>query len=600
MNENITTRVLWLSDMHISSNYFENAMPIHPRSARLKKFLDDFESLLETISRPIDYVIFSGDLTAMSTTKDFKSFQSNIVTRIKRILGPKVKFISVPGNHDVFWKNTSFFDSLLSKLSKKISKKAKFPSSLRTDYLAERREFFNQIFVNYTSYFKKHIEPTLQGVKLANHQKKGLCGFIIDKEKNLIINFLNSSWYALGNKFDMILLDAFDSQLKKYFESRKNGTVDTEINYLRSMVKELVSIKNVSSEYGGQIIGMSPSFGEKMLENISNSSNFFVLTTFHHSPNWLQYGEKYSYLIEDNDELFLNKLLNKTELLLTGHEHVPSSVKYEKLNNGTFHLKGGMFMQDDMFAEIMSQHRFSILEINSSKFKFNEEKYYYIWEDGGSWKKDSKHCLRNIQIEKKQPIFNSTKEQFYLSLFDKTSTICSIMEKYYWPENISKKYSIKKKTLLPGLNILAFISDGITQKVILVVKSYLFYDSILKRRLNSKNEHVFTSLLKKVRPFSESLIITVIAPDFVVNKNMKAFYSDEKSVDLDEIHHSIVKHGDFIFNISRHRFFMQFESKLEGVGKHIDLNVNGISFSEVKNVQFSNQILPFWTIEKFA
>jgi hypothetical protein len=635
MVENITVKILWLSDIHFRNTYevreLENAFrkncegikqktldkaakrqqlseakkKFQEQKNKLKTldvFLEKFFEAVKQSGKTFDYVLLSGDLAFSSTKEDYTVFHDKVIKGLKNILGNGPQFLSIPGNHDVFWENTDFFDSFLDEINTQYEGGVNSFFQFREQYLKRKRDFFKLIFTNYTDYFKTHIRDDLKSryTHSPKYVSNGLYGYIVDRKNNLIINLLNSAWYALGQQFDTMLLDSFIKRYKKILLSTaQNETKERFYEDFKACLSALVTVKNSSIEYGGQIIGMPPDDAVLFIEKTMHYSNYFVITAFHHPPNWLYYSEKYAGEIKNNDTLFFNRLLNRTELLLTGHEHVPSSVNYERLNNHAIHLKAGMFMQDNMFNASEGQHRFSILEVNTSKFSFNEEKYYYNWTTA-QWKLDNIYSHYNVVIPKKQPIFNRSRTGQYMTVLQNRTYLSQLLETYFFINEKISDYTIKSNNAHPAFSLLNLISGSVIKRTLVIIKDNSFFGDLLVRDVDKGEKHIFTQILKLLVKFDPALKITLLVPDFLVDENLTNHYESTDFSDKIGVYYSITKRADFIFNISRHRFFNQFESIFDPEDKNKSLEVNSISFDDIKNIQFSNLVIPFWVIEKFA
>lgn len=658
MIENIQVRILWLSDIHfrdiyeiagLKKLYESEAVKIgneentaiseakillekkflerKRKITTLKSYFDNFISTIKEYPHEIDYVLITGDLAFTGTKEDYNAFYNSIIDELKSILPTRVQFLTIPGNHDVYWANTSFFDSYFEEI-KKLSEERKLPgkktssekklTELRNSYLAKRSEFFKEVFSNYTDFFKNRIKGQLgkANAEACNYDKEGLYGYIIDKEKNLAINFLNSSWYALGQQFDRLLIKSFAKQFADNIYAQAKVSIKAEDSSTRedkikarqdfdkgflTCLKELIQIKNITGEYGGQVVGIDKENELNTFKKVLEHSDCFVITTFHHPMNWLQLNETYSKDVKKNDDLFLNKLLNRTDLLLTGHEHAPTSISNQKINERAIHLKGGMFMQDDMYSnEREGQFRFSILEINTSKFKFNERKYFYN-EKSATWNYDEKFSKENILLGEKQPVFKKQSMQHYINELQKKEVFTKILNKYFFVnENISANYKSKNLYSTADYSLIQFSTEGTVRRVLVIVKSSDFFGKILKKDTANGSEHIFTSIFKKIKNHEKALRITLLTPDFLVCNEKLKDYIDPKISNKREVYYEIVKKGDFIFNISRHRFFIQFESKIKATPGIKKIMCNDIIFENIKNIQLSSQIIPFWIIEKFS
>jgi hypothetical protein len=625
MNESNIVRIIWLSDIHFRAVYEEKALinffekkkaDAKGDLSKIRRFEEEYQRKKEKLpviekfiacfinsikicieeikkeGASIDYVIISGDLAFSGLDDDYSLLENKIIGVIKKILGTGTKFVVVPGNHDVFWDETEFLGKFLDKVEDMTEEELQKEFwNMRKNFLRKRKDSFDLAFKHYTKYFQTSILPTLKKEQtFYEYDGDGLCGMIIDKEKNLVLNLLNSAWFALGQKFDNLLIKGFMenySLIEKYVQ-------EGEKDKFEKIVENLILLKTAAEEYGQQVLGESIIEQDKIIEKLDEHSNYFVLTIFHHPMNWLQYSSKYATDNVENDKLFLNRLLKRTELLLTGHEHVPSSSMVEKINNEVFHLKGGMLMQDDLFKELEGESRFSILEIDTERFLYTEKIYSYNSKKE-EWEFNEKYLTKNEEIRKKQPTLNGEKEVLLSKKFLNANVIRKVLKKYFIED--SKFDSIIEDTAAKNFKVYLLKKEEKLYETIMVPTNKNFFSETL---LGSNEFHCFDPIVKLSSHYGRSPTICIVTPDFLVDEELTKLYSGlRENLTAFDVYYQIVKKADFIFNTARHNFFERFEKIKRGKKNPKKLIINGINFEEIVDVQFSSQIIPFWVIQKY-
>ncbi len=609
-----TVRIIWLSDIHFRKEYALDKTPGKDENKKYRMRLDKYiAGFLEVIGKyndelrkhkeSIDYVLISGDLAFSSAKDDYLLLNEMLIQPLKDRLGNGTKFLTIPGNHDVLRKSDQFFRHFFAQVDSDTPEKIKI--DMRRSFLEKKEDYFDLLFIHYSDYFRKHIYPSLSSLPrndiMASYQENGLYGLVIDKDKNLVFNLINSAWFALGTHFDEILMaefmrDNFDL-VRNNFE--KGGTEEILQEKLEKVLRRLVVLKNVIQEYGEQIIGDSIMPTTEILKTLDDHSGSFVITCFHHPTNWMQYATKYDMNAEKNDSLFLNKILKRSAMLLTGHEHVPSSISNERIQKEIVHLKGGMFLQDNMFKDIEGEHRFSILEVDTSRFLFNEKRYSYEWSIE-QWRQKEEYSVSKEQIKKRYLKFDLKKEKEWVSKMSRKDTLKNIllhsfMSHKEWGDGIL----VEINTGVDNVRIFALEHDGKKRRYFLIPLDNSFFNETLVQPVTGKGEHCLDPIVKKMLEPCQSLTLTILTPDFLVNDKLRLQYQTPEIIPMKKTFSDIVCMADFIFNRARHDFFIRFEEDLEKIANFNKLIINGLKFSDVKELNFSNQVIPYWTLERY-
>jgi len=79
---------------------------------------------------------------------------------------------------------------------------------------------------------------------------------------------------------------------------------------------------------------------EHLEKTLNDYSDYLVIKTMHHPINWLGWDER----VEKNVKSKFFRIKDFADLLLTGHEHVPTQHQADFLNNKRLlHIPSGCF-----------------------------------------------------------------------------------------------------------------------------------------------------------------------------------------------------------------------------------------------------------------
>lgn len=449
--------IIWLSDIHFLSSYEEN-----DKYENLNLYIDSFHNHINEIQDKYkyDYILISGDIAQSGEITEYELFLERIFNRLEKAF-PNAELLVVPGNHDVNRFQTSELTSLFVK---------NIGINNKVDFLSANKSFFYSAFENYSKTFKGKNIPASDSSLVKN---KLLFGYVLNKEKKILIILLNSAWYSIGNGFlnhylkervydidynkerrellnllsdeleaDKINLDFFITRLTSIID---NNTYLNDVKYIDKFVEDLLElnkitegcsiasfepiadaiikfkrkyilkdIEYITNEYGKQLIGLDV-FKEEYLkiEKLYNTYNDFIVTTIMHHPiNWLDFNERIPYKNESEETSNFHDIKNFTDLLLTGHEHVPISHKTEMINNNELlHIQAGCFMNAKKPLKFEAKKNwFSTLSININKRTVSQTKHYYR---SGAWQAVT---LEPISLNKKHnTILSNDRKEIILS-----------------------------------------------------------------------------------------------------------------------------------------------------------------------------------------
>jgi hypothetical protein len=619
MRKSNTVRIIWLSDIHFNGDYDKNP------PSWLKTYLDKFVDIIgkQRGDEAIDYVLISGDLAFKGVAADYEAFNSNIIKPLKGLL-PEAQFLTIPGNHDVNWKESKFLDDFIGSLNnEKLEVLKKQVSRMRAIFLKKKEGNFNVMFRTYTEHFWDAIKPTLESITCDTYKARGLFGVVVNKEKNFVLNLCNSAWFALGGQFDTMLLEAFMEReygnVRDLLDHRSpHGSDKKREADFRKKLERLALVKTVLQEYGEQILGEDIVGKKKILEELDNHAGDLTLTCFHHPTNWLQYELRYGNDKESYNEKFLNQILEKSDILLTGHEHVPSSVMHETIGNGTVHLKGGMFLRDNCYKVSPVEHRFSILTIDTSRFTLEEEKFVYDFRKS-KWREPSRDEVKPIRIRRRPFKYDEKKELGWKKKLLAPRTIQNFLSYRMMTGEQWKDGRLVKDDRYRATDhvLLQFKRQGVVERLYILPTDTDFFDFTLPAKPDPGHflDVVFKRVRRATNPFPKPLTVTIVTPDYLVDRELRNYYigamrPDEKAKTEDksdavekEIYNSIVSKADQLLSTAKSNFLVRFERQLE---RNIELNaadleleVNGLRFAAVRETRFSVQVIPFWAIDRY-
>lgn len=587
-------RILWLTDIHFS--FFYDKINDERFTLFLKRFFD--KAVEQHMKRSFDYIFLTGDLAQMGIKKDYESLKrlllDPLLTTIKNTGGPIPKVITIPGNHDLMWKNSNFLSDYINYID---TKKKITPD--RPQYLQNKEQDFRKLFKDYTAFLKGELKGAMRefyilknraGFEVSKEYRESrLFGYLIDRKKNLAIIMLNTAWFSLGDGFNKVFID----YIKKNYKLKKVSEEDVD-TWLKT--------KDYLTEYNKQISGIQLLYKhyKQALDNcFNNYPDCFVITVMHHSKNWLEWTESFTYgKNEDSSAVQLKKLTQSSNLVLTGHEHVPIDTDCERLLNNIIHLKGGCFLEFNQVNRLQVKGKkesndnylnnwFSILEINTSTKIVEHERYCYD--------SDNKFWLLHKFHEKEQ--YATARRSDYALTSDRNLNVLSKFKKgtlLHLKEFLEAHFGIGL-----GNADISKITDGRPNnyQIYLVDRNGHKEFCVLARqqglyRSVFSTEVFFTKIIGLHKKYPQVSGIRFLMLDLLVDGPIHENYLNPE-YDRDKTFNLIVKQADNLFDIFRHSLYDRWEKKQVKMNKaHPDLKA-------LAGIRFINQVIPYWIAEKF-
>lgn len=600
MKNDINLKILWLSDIHFSSEY--NALT---ETEVFKNYFSHFRTKIETehiADSPIEYIFLTGDLAQSGSKGDYDLFWSFFLKPLLDIFLnksdlPLPKVITIPGNHDVKWDNAIFFKDYLENIIPSLNEKI-----LRSDYLAKEgnEKNFRTLFTDYQNFLcsdvkesdsKKYIgffefdgEGNSEFIVSDVYKDTKLYGYIIDKKRKAIFILFNTAWFSLGDKFN----DLFAGEIvtNQDFDTIKTNNID----YLKSYInKEILKKKDSISEFSNQVTGVNFIECDTLYNYFTQYPDFLIVSCMHHPLNWLEWDEYYTY-DESNKELNANKLgtiLNKSDILLSGHEHIPLDFSPEKIYSDTIHLKSGCFLFDNQHTSPnLSYSWFSILSIDTEHGILSQKKYFF----------DSDSKKNNWEVKEEPEILLLKKNDRYSLTPERKATITSQIS------------SLKEDKLLTYIK--TYISHGIAPTELITIFNekdapYSVYTTAPKETgeiyivsqksdfySNINNEKFFEYIEQLMQSHDYKLkIFRFVVLDLFIDGPLKKEY-DKSESKRQQVLQQIVKRADSLFDGFRHSFFVRFEA----AGSSLPVRIE--RFKKYNGLCFVNHIIPYWVLEK--
>lgn len=622
--EDANTRIVWISDIHLRSGYKGSC------DKKLKSFIDAFLFKLESeinLSKPVHYFFITGDIAFSGHRVDYDFFWEwfivplhSLYARLKKE-NPNItfpKFITIPGNHDISWDSTAQFSSLLNSFN---SQKKYFHQ--QNELLKDNSEqSFYKSFENYTNAFTNR-DSTYQNKNLeiwndffcldsfpeSSYKERRLFGHLVDFNRKLIIVLINTAWFSIGEKFNDLLVENFLSKYpppKKIFRCFLNRMYLPGVNkHYVNQTKKILEIKDKIVEYGNQITGREIFDTDKLEEVVRANPDFTVITCMHHPVNWLSWGEIYDYGEESTkaNEFSLNIILDNTDILLTGHEHVPVDKMPERIDKDgkiKWHIKAGMFLEDQIDVKqnepYFEHSRFSIVDIypNNIPPKFQEKRFLlkkqgrkYEWHHISKKDYPNNENSYSFEMRLKKGLLNEINKSDIISNL-KHFDISSFLNLRYNISGVTAFNPIILKDTT-GYKIFKAETDKEIRYCILPLTVKFAEEFLPASNRLSEKYFIDIDIMKKVHPPDKPEKVHIIWPDILINNRLSNKYMNSEENHL-IIFTEISQYCNMLFNKFRHLYFGRFDSQEKPL----------LPFERVQNVSFIIEPLPFWIVKRYC
>ena len=634
-------KILWISDIHFSENY--ERLEESELTGYLTKFIQRVENQHEP-GNPFDYIFLTGDIAQAGTREDYKVFNKLFLyPLLNRFLElkdtrrlPIPLLVVIPGNHDVKWGNTRFLKTYLDKVDPAVDRRAD-PTDYLTDHVADFTNLFND-YSDFLDELKRHSrykvfferEDAESIIISDSYRQNGLFGYIIDKRHRLFIILINSAWYSQGANFagmlamrqifDSELYDAVEkvkawrmenqakySEMAEYFtgisdsqpwcgphlskSKEKGASAPDEIIRLYDHFKAVFDKIDYLTEYSNQITACRLLEFQQWREELDNYKDYCIISCMHHPLNWLRWDEQYAHNADATQSAsILREILKASDLLITGHEHLPVDTE-RGMAGDTIHLKGGCFLNDNQHKRINLSHCwYSVLSLDNIKPVVWHERFSYKKAAGyveNSWMPVGR--MQAIPLSKKNDRFKLTAPRknevtSYLNLVDNKK-----LETYFrnrkWIEGDGALIEIEKRE---SHSILEHHSTGGANRLLIFARSTAFYKEI--------SQPGYLGLLNsflQLRPGLVDQRVLFVVPDIFVNESLTKLYESEQHCRSD-IRDRIVKAADVKFDEFRCNFYLQFEPILPG-----DPLPGLNNLKSLQHLKFVNVVIPYYDIHPY-
>lgn len=636
MNQN-NCKILWLSDIHFANGWKDCGY-----LSSIEKYLTTFlEKVLyeHQFSDPYRYIILSGDIANFGIGPDYQAFKERLlIPLMDGMLALQRNGISlpliltVPGNHDLNWKEADFLHDYLKQVEGGVFS----DDDTRSHFLGQRTEEFRELFHDYTQFirdltvdskygvfFRLSGRPHIEFCPLYDHHR--LYGYVIDKLRNVIFVFLNSAWYSIGSHFNELFAlqklfsSKFSSSINEFEKWRQNenlhqakGLALKDMN-MSEAAKEgyqsllhVLNLKDSISEYSQQIAGIQLMEYELLEQHLTNLNDYLVITVMHHPLNWLRWEEQYSTKKspENSNGKLLKKLLDESDLFLTGHEHVPHDTPAQHMFDRTIHLKAGCFCFGDNHSKRgFSDYWFSILHIDSFNGRWSQSKYVYDETPGAeNW--------HNLDPDRKSQYFSKKRVNPPLSVARREQIS---RYRHQWDLNLTKTYIKDKKLSKLQESVLApyeplsnenwdsYLATGKIKtefgeeagiELFIFARSPNFYQSF-----NGPTAYKIIDDLVQQMPCGYQAIKFIVL-DIYIDDSVLALYNKYRLVKV-EVYVEALRIADRLFDKFRHDYFIRLEVELISDG-NLDMNVWKAKMALVRRLKYYNHVMSFFQLENMT
>lgn len=576
MKDNKFTRILWISDIHFRGEYNSNTSEyIGNLAPFLKSFLDSVKEQNE--NHTIGTVILTGDLAFSGSEADYIALDKLLIAPLREILGTKTKFVAIPGNHDVERKGVeAIFDKVrntkeaLEVAFKDYINKAKLLKDYEKNYI--------KLFENYTNYLKiANINTDLIGSRIGNR----LFGYLVDDNTKTIYFLFNTAWFCLSGSIKSIGNDSISNLLEG-----TSITSEVERTELKNKIEKFIELYAYTNENGGQLIGSNLiDDSEDLLNKIISLEyhEYTKITLLHHPFSWLSWEEMYSF----GNKSFLRTIVKNSDIILTGHEHVPEYIVPSLIFDHSWHISAGMFLNDNIkstksLTDNFPHNRFSLLDIFDNGVK--EAKFLY----------EPVKATWNYSLTKYLPFHRS-----YKYIFSDTELLNNKVSSFvensdfvikFFETNKEVKLEVTKPSQHDSENDMYVIDayqevDRNNYWIVVRPKVDFYYQKELPEFDQNYKHHLdekITYLIKKAA--GKSVYIAFLSLDLLVFPQIYNVDTNQSHENVrEDLFGKITQEADLHFDRYRHHFFNRSV---------------GIPFDKISSLNFVNIIVPYWKLGK--
>lgn len=359
-------RILTISDIHYKPEY-DDDMQVQ---LYFKSFAEKVKELHAVT--PLDVLVISGDLAFSGRGDEYQALAAKLAGME---LGLPIH--AIVGNHDVNWTNLKAaignkdLENLFKIGEETIMNEVKSKHS-------KYRDVFDNFRVNFLADINRGIDTSGFEYKFCN---KTYTGYMLCKEKDTLLMYLNSAWYSFGPG---VIEEYYKQKIEHFDEQRLREEM---IKFLGDPLSQEGKQSYFFTHY--------PYYNE-VNQLLLDQPGLKVICFAHHPPNWLKWEEQF--MPSDEKKRNLDEVLSFSGLLVTGHLHSPVQLP-SVINGKCYHLSNGAFLDyhfvdQETIGNPISKfpnNWFNIIEIDDSEFnilsyKFNTEKlpgrgsrYSYNW-----------------------------------------------------------------------------------------------------------------------------------------------------------------------------------------------------------------------------
>ena len=558
-------KILVLSDIHYKEEYSDSEFGVDQFWESLKKKIDEIEI---SSTNPFELVIITGDLAFSGKSKEYRTLKIALDSYL-----PSIPIVMIPGNHDVKWSEQVF--SLLQKLNDDLS--------LNNVFRLDGKELIQNSSSD-TTIFEGFLEIAdelmIKRLELSNkvdynYNEQAACGYIHYKgeQQDILFLLINSCWKSFGSgSLDFLI----NQEVEKAYSSKEK---------VRNLVKRALFDDSLK-QLGNQSYYLSQLPWNEIIKIKKESMKpIRVITLAHHPTSWLEYKERFYSTDDKRETLRLDFLKARTDLLITGHEHIPMNSRPTMLSKNCVNLEMGCLLDYHKIQKSNTpsirfpESWFSVVDIKLSGYSIKNYKFNFTIDENDDdileWKneKDQKWEFNFINKQIEQQITSNEE----LDKLFKDEHYCLLTNS----KTIQRIFSLKRKNKFT--KILKKEDNGLTEltegglfkfegEIYYLLQNCLGLAFEELRNSNTFNElensKYFRFIYSFIKLYPEGNLFFV---DFLTNSlyNQKTYN--------ERVNHSMIR-----INAFKHLFF----SKFDEIHKFGEIKINYDSFLIAGNTDF--------------